>query len=372
MLKTLTAFFTVLSLTAFSCDTPVFRYAMERWQADPYQFKIVHSRELTAKETAIYHNLLKLSKNLTGSANITVECIDLRNTQLPEWNLPLISDVELQVSYPSSTNANPAFWQCPLNPQTVKAVINSKVRTAVWTHLTEGSPAVWLFLPSPEQPKNEKALSILNKELKKQEAANEIPQLTTTAGTPKVPYFPIVKIVDPKTEQFLIKMLVAVEANLNTGEPVVFPVYGRGRALLPLIGEGINSDTIKRYASFVMGKCSCVVKQKNPGVDLLFNHDWSRNLGATWIEDEPMPQIGGFEEFIEEIELPPLNNSEVELEEVIITLDESVPNKTVSETKPWTQPEYSNDTIFTPLLKLLLISTLILLLIGSFLLIKRQ
>lgn len=56
--------------------------------------------------------------------------------------------------------------------------------------------------------------------------------------------------------------------------PIVIPVFGQGRALYALAGDGIKVETIDRAATFLIGKCSCEVKEQNPGVDLLLAADW--------------------------------------------------------------------------------------------------
>jgi hypothetical protein len=76
-------------------------------------------------------------------------------------------------------------------------------------------------------------------------------------------------------ENVFIDMLLATEPDLATlGEPIVFPVFGRGRVLYALAGGGIRSETIDEAAQFLIGRCSCQVKEENPGADLLVSADW--------------------------------------------------------------------------------------------------
>jgi hypothetical protein len=62
---------------------------------------------------------------------------------------------------------------------------------------------------------------------------------------------------------------------------MVFPVFGRGRALLPLVGAGITEANITAAAGFLTGACSCEVKALNPGFDLLLPADWDNLLMLT-------------------------------------------------------------------------------------------
>ncbi len=330
----------VLSISAFCCDTPVFRYSMERWPPSPYQVKILHKRDLKAAEIEAVEKLKQFSVNIRGKANTYVETIDLKCEKMPVAALPLQSSVEIQVSYPIDSNIKRTFWQKPLTLENAEAIIDSPVRELVSRHLTDGSPAVWLFFASSDQSKNKQSLATLNKSLAKMQVNLSIPRLSDGSGHPRVNYFPIVQASAKNVkEEFLRKMLGSIEPELlDTDEPMAFPIYGQGRALFALVGKGINHKVIKDHCEFVMGKCSCIVKEQNPGVDMLFNCDWSRNLGSTWIEDEPAPEVSGIGDFIETIELPPLDGPEEkkrpkvsEKNIVPATVPETLKNKSAEE-----------------------------------------
>ena len=86
---------------------------------------------------------------------------------------------------------------------------------------------------------------------------------------------------DPK-EQFLLNMLLNSEPDLaDLNEPMAFPVIGRGRVLYGLVGKGINAQTIAAASRFLVGPCSCQVKNQNPGFDLLLAKDWDMKLFGT-------------------------------------------------------------------------------------------
>jgi hypothetical protein len=75
----------------------------------------------------------------------------------------------------------------------------------------------------------------------------------------------------------LVRMLLNTEDDLpGRSDPMVFPVFGRGRAMPALIGAGITKENIGDAARFLAGPCSCEVKRDNPGVDLLMTADWGR------------------------------------------------------------------------------------------------
>jgi len=90
---------------------------------------------------------------------------------------------------------------------------------------------------------------------------------------------------DDPAEDLLVEMLLRTEPDLMSyDEPMAFPVFGRGRALYTLIGAGINPDTIQEACLFLTGQCSCLVKEQNPGTDLLMTADWRLVEDAVFTE----------------------------------------------------------------------------------------
>ena len=64
-----------------------------------------------------------------------------------------------------------------------------------------------------------------------------------------------------------------------------FSVFGRGRVLYALVGKGIMPETIDTACAFMVGPCSCQVKNQNPGFDLLLSHDWESVTAGSMISD---------------------------------------------------------------------------------------
>ncbi|MFH1719194.1 MAG: hypothetical protein ABIF19_17700, partial [Planctomycetota bacterium] len=102
---------------------------------------------------------------------------------------------------------------------------------------------------------------------------------------------------DPN-EQMLLTMLLRSEPDLDeyADGPVVFPVFGRGRALYALAGEGINADNIREAIGFLTGPCGCEIKMLNPGVDLLMAVNWDAAVMKFYEEfyetqEEQLPEL---------------------------------------------------------------------------------
>jgi hypothetical protein len=80
-----------------------------------------------------------------------------------------------------------------------------------------------------------------------------------------------------QTEKWLVRSLMTVEPDLDeyAEETMVFAIFGRGLALPPCLGEGINEQNLVGDLRFLSGPCSCTIKYQNPGVDLLLAWDWN-------------------------------------------------------------------------------------------------
>jgi hypothetical protein len=91
-------------------------------------------------------------------------------------------------------------------------------------------------------------------------------------------------------------MLMSTEAHLAkdaAGEPAAFAVFGQGRTMLALVGQGINKENLEKDAGFLCGPCSCEAKSQNPGLDLLFAADWYAPLRGMPQVTAPLPDVIG-------------------------------------------------------------------------------
>jgi hypothetical protein len=57
-------------------------------------------------------------------------------------------------------------------------------------------------------------------------------------------------------------------------EPALFAIYGRGRVMPPGIGKEVTAESLSGLLRFLGDRCSCTVKDQNPGLDLLMQWDW--------------------------------------------------------------------------------------------------
>lgn len=275
----------ILASSAFACSIPVFRYAMERWPADYYDAVLIYRGQMTEDQKQLLEELQQVSPEAEALLNLRV--VEVNLAEVPEEkvktllgpNLPETLP-ELALWYPWQRGRTAPVWQGPFTSSTVKALLESPVRQKLAERLIEGQTAVWIFLESGNVDKDTAALKLLKQELETvtRELKEEAESMPEDLDSPEVTYeFSILPFSrsDPN-ESMLLTLLLNSEPDLDeySDEPVIFPVFGRGRALYALIGEGITADNIRGAIAFLVGPCGCEVKMLNPGVDLLMAANW--------------------------------------------------------------------------------------------------
>ena len=275
---------------AWACSVPVFRYALEHWSASPFQAFVFHRGPLTDAQRDAVRDFGP--DGLAGKlhANISLRAVDLDLDPPPELAelfresggnaLPW-----LVVKFPAANRRDPIISSGPLHPGSAAELLDSPARKEIVQRIGDGQSAVWVLLESGDAAKDAAASALIEERLKYLASVLELPRLDAqdiANGLVSVGQeglrleFSLLRIArsDPH-EKVFIRMLLATEADLeSTGTPVVFPVFGQGRALYALAGDGIKPETIEKAATFLIGKCSCEVKEQNPGMDLLLAADW--------------------------------------------------------------------------------------------------
>jgi hypothetical protein len=227
-------------------------------------------------------------------ANIDVKTVDLSATSdealIRLWETQAAPALPwMVVRYPRISRILEDAWSGPFTDTAAKTLLNSPVREETAKRILEGESAVWVLLESGVERQDAAAARLLETQLKKMEETLEVlvPAFDPATGTvfrqgdPDASVqFSMIRVSrdDPAEEAFL-RTLLHTEPDLETlNQPMAFPVFGRGRALYALVGDGINQDNIERACRFLVGWCSCQIKELNPGVDLLMSVNWERDV----------------------------------------------------------------------------------------------
>ena len=307
----LSAIFTAVPLHA--CSVPVFRYALEHWQPDAFQAVVFHRGSLSESQRAWVRDLG--ADGLAGRlhANLSPRTVDLDDNPSPEMlELSHQSDTGalpwVVVQLPRSTKLARVVWSGPLDEETVRQILDSPARREIVERLGDGQSAVWVLLESGDREADAAAAKLLEARLSDLVHTLTLPALdpndivngliSVGQGDLRLDFSMLRIARTDSAEQPFIQMLLGTETDLKDAkEPIVIPVFGRGRALYAFVGAGIKRETIDQAASFLIGKCSCQVKELNPGTDLLLAANWDELVRASTTAAPDLPPLSELTKF---------------------------------------------------------------------------
>ena len=286
-----------IASTAYACNIPVFRYALERWRPDQCEVIVFHNGKLTADQASVLQNLE--TNHADRYANIKVVRSDVADatSQHRELWKAIGSDAEASLPYAVvRTKIGPGRivngWHGPLAAIADKGVLDSPARQELSRRLLSGHAIVWLMIGASDEARNEQARRMLTDNFQSLTRKIELPEGIGLPGSElhsEVPLLLRLSLLeidrsDPK-EEFLVQLLSGFQPEaVAEGEPLIIPVFGRGRALEVIPASDLNERLLEDLTAFLSGACSCQVKEQNPGFDLLLSVDWNTKLFGEGIE----------------------------------------------------------------------------------------
>ncbi len=284
----------VVSAVAAACNIPVFRFALERWKPDSTELIVFHHSAMTSDDDAIVREFEKLSRANDGMANLSVIRCDLDQNKDQELNDLWLSvrekiDAKLPVVVARSLKGKGKtinHWHGSLSEARTAGLVESRIRSELTKRLQTGDAIVWLLLKSHDEQKNTAVRDLLQHQCKTLSQSIELPEGIGLPGSelysevPLLLQFSVLEIdrADSR-EQYLIRQLSGFQAEaFANDEPLIIPVFGRGRALEVIPASQLNDDLIHNLTEFLCAACSCQVKEQNPGFDLLLSTNWNLAL----------------------------------------------------------------------------------------------
>ena len=298
----------VLSATiAVACNIPVFRYALERWRPDQCQIIVFHDADFSTQQEQQLQTLEKGTMGSGGSANAEIirsrvgSEKDRNRRELWEslGTKPGIALPHMVIRTSLGTGELVTHWSGSLQDALNAKLFDSPARRELARRLLAGDSVVWLMLNSEDSVKNKATRQLLSGELERLGKSLKLPDGIGLPGSElyaEVPLFLKFTIleIDPKdpAEQLLVKLMSGFD-DAAKREPLVAPVFGRGRALEVISAKQLNAGLIEDLTMFLCGACSCQVKERNPGFDLLLATNWNVELYGE--EGEAPPAVTSLE-----------------------------------------------------------------------------
>ncbi len=277
---------------ATACNIPVFRYALERWKSDDVEAIVFFRGEMSADHSKLLERLQSAAFVAGGTTNFNVLRCDLdanppaelaavfaslRESVGSELPLPHLT---LRSRLPRSGLVN--CWSSPLDATSVASVLESPARTELAKRLLDGDSVVWLMIRSDDETQNVVTRENLQTAFKSLRTKMTLPDGIGLPGSelfsdvPLLIQFGVLEIdAKDEKEKLLLQMLTHGKP---IDEPLVIPVFGRGRALEVLPSSDASVALIEDLTMFLGAACSCQVKEQNPGFDLLLSVDWNTEL----------------------------------------------------------------------------------------------
>jgi hypothetical protein len=262
---------------ATACSIPVFRYALDRWQADPFALEISAT---DAKDEAVARFL----RNQTDSSPL--------NMMTSRTN----EEGSSRLTFPhAAPDATPA-WSGKLDGTTLPRITDSPVRAEITKRILAGECGVWVLVESGQRAADDRAAAALEKRLRYLEQVAQIPQIDPNDPTSQLGPGPALGVKfsllrikpEDESEKAFSAMLAGPNGYMeNANGPWLSFVFGRGRVLGAWPAEGFGDEQIDEACLFLLGACSCEVKRMNPGWDLLVNVDWNESLHAMGLPPPP-------------------------------------------------------------------------------------
>jgi hypothetical protein len=282
----------LLPSPARACNVPVFRYALERWAADPYEVLVYHRGPLAAEDQKRIDALKKRSERQPSNCNFTVELVDVATLpSLPALagglaglaggtegtfafgafallgasdpgslaadrarlllEQPASSWPWVMARYPVTAQASHGLfdlvWSGSLHDEAFPNLFDSPARRDIFRRLSLGETAVWLLLESGHPGKDETAARTLHTTLRRLEKELKLPVLTddpadrlSPGGPPLRMAFSVLRLRrDDPAEQEFVQMLLRTEYDLILHSQVA-PVLAVGLAGCPITPLGPN------------------------------------------------------------------------------------------------------------------------------------
>jgi hypothetical protein len=254
--------------SAFACTIPVFRYALDRWEADKFRLVVPAT---VARQPEIARLLVPLRGN--APANIRIE----------ESTDPALTEARL---YFGSIEGKP-LWSGALDATSLQRLLKSPARAALIQRLLEGESVVWIIADNGS-PEGKAEADRIEKRLRYLEQVVALPPQDPNDPDSQLGPGPALRLKlgvlrislrDPE-ERLFCAMLAGTKCAdaLAKGEAFAAPVFGRGRVLGSFPLGQLDDLAMEDMTMFLTGRCSCRVKNQSPGWDVLLDIDWETAL----------------------------------------------------------------------------------------------
>lgn len=329
------------------CTEPVFSYALQNWRPLPYKLIVYLAGRSNDEERELITYANKSSRTgrigvldilVLNSSEILDNTSEIFPTQMIPKKLPWCSLLS-----PYSTEDSKPIWSGTFDRKNIDLILFSPARKEISTRiLDKGDVCVWLLL----EGENIQKIPLSSKNTFQNKIMFFIKKIVSYFTFSKTGDSKVVKTIekwlkqissnqnilfsqnvdrsdtiqnkqdslsfksslhrisrnDPQEKMFVKMLQHLLPDNRDKTTSFLFPIFGRGRTLPPLGEEKITLENMNDIAKFLIEPCACVIKNENPGSDILFTVPWrqiinSRNSSTVIFSTIEDPPLKGFSDF---------------------------------------------------------------------------
>lgn len=302
-----------------ACNIPVFRFALERWQPDPYELVLITNGQSEGPPNA---RIAQLRKYVDGQPSLCRLTIYERNQLDASEDAiqNLVQPFEPETRYPQlivrtklGRDRVATTWQGELDSFDAKSFFGSSARSEIADRLLQGHAVVWLVLASDNPSATEELTRRLEEQLDELDNQIPLPEGIGLPGSELYSSIPLnmkfsvltLKRDDPDELPFIQFLKQFQPDAFAAGQPLVVPIFGKGRGLEVIPADRLSDGLVEDLSIFLSGACSCQVKDLNPGFDLPMAIQWNREIFGDEVMDLP-PETGPGQKRDQPAELVPI------------------------------------------------------------------
>jgi hypothetical protein len=143
----------------------------------------------------------------------------------------------------------------------MKGLVTSQLREKIAAEIMAGRLCVMLYLKTGDSSRDDKGLAAVRNAVKSSPFGKAITVMELSRNSSEEAHF--------------VSMLLNVESDLKgINEPMLFGIFGKFKALEPLVAGGITEENLSYMIDFLTADCSCLIKDDLPGTDILYAGNW--------------------------------------------------------------------------------------------------
>lgn len=286
------------------------RVGFWKWKPDYYRAVVIYNAENPVESDEGLKAIQAKTEDKTRSLNLSLRKIDVTDkANIDEKTTEVLKIAEPEkfpftiIYFPENSDVENPLWTGHVTLEEADTVADSPARREIARRLLKGESAVWLLIESGVEYKDYRILKLLSEEIKNigsNPSGGETPVPPKTDGAKeenkpgKHVKMSIMRISrDDTAEKSLLNMLNFIEPEIMnvSNEPVLVPVYARGRVLELFPNDEINRDNIRNTIGLLAGENIDRETGLKTGTALLLSVNWDGFTDRKLSIDEELPAL---------------------------------------------------------------------------------